>query len=282
LIFKLIKTVLLKAAIRPFMGLITRSLTGLGFGVTKLLQPGAQDFRETYQLSNSVVTRRFEPSRQNLEFSMNKISVAIIDDHQVVIDGLVSMFSDDAEITISIATTKPEELLSFLHNNKPDIVLLDISMPELNGIDLCGQILRLNREIRVIAFSSFDDTHFVRQILRKGASGYILKNASRQTLINAIKTVHQGKEYIDETVQKVIVQESITGQRRSMYEIPLTKREKEVLKLIAEEHTNQEIADKLFLSLRTVETHRANLTQKLDAKNTASLVKEAIKRGLIT
>lgn len=117
--------------------------------------------------------------------------------------------------------------------------------------------------------------------MRRGAKGYVLKNASRETLIEAINRVRRGEEFIHEDIQKLIVQESITGQRRSMYEIPLTKREKEILKLIAEEHTNQEIADKLFLSLRTVETHRSNLSQKLEAKNTASLVKEAIRRGLI-
>src|SRR5690606_16228586 len=116
----------------------------------------------------------------------------------------------------------------------------------------------------------------------KGAMGYVLKNASRQTLVDAITSVYNGNEYIDDTIQKAIVRESVTGQRRSMFEIPLTKREKEVLKLIAEEYTNQEIADNLSLSRRTSGTHRANLSRKLGAKNTASLVKEASKRGLIT
>lgn len=211
-----------------------------------------------------------------------KIRIAIIDDHQVVIDGLVSMFLDHSEISILLATTNADELLQFITKAPPDIILLDINMPEVNGLDLCSQVLRQDPTIKVIAFSSFDDTHYVRQILRKGARGYLLKNASKQTISLAITRVFEGDEYIDETIQKQIVQESITGQRRSMYEIPLTKREKEILKLIAEEFTNQEIADKLFLSLRTVETHRGNLTQKLGAKNTVSLVKEAIRRGLIS
>lgn len=213
---------------------------------------------------------------------MKRINIAVIDDHQVVLDGVVSMFSGHEEIAIVLATTKPQELLDFLGNAKIDIVLVDINMPDISGLDLTSVVLKVRNDVRVIAFSSFDDTHYVKQIMRKGAMGYVLKNASRQTLMEAIGTVHQGKEYIDESIQKLIVQESITGQRRSMFEIPLTKREKEVLKLIAEEYTNQEIADKLFLSLRTVETHRANLIQKLQAKNTAGLVKEAIKRGLIS
>lgn len=212
---------------------------------------------------------------------MEKISLAIIDDHEVVIDGLTSMFSTNNEIEIVYTTTSPKQLLDFIKQNNPDVLLLDIHMPEMNGIDLCQTIAKENKGIKIIAFSSFDDTNFVKQILRKGASGYVLKNVNKQTLFAAIKAVHNGEEYIDEAIKKLLIHLSITGQRRSMFEIPLTKREKEILKLIAEEHSNQEIADKLFISLRTVETHRSNLIQKLNAKNTVSLVKEAIKRGLI-
>jgi DNA-binding NarL/FixJ family response regulator len=136
-------------------------------------------------------------------------------------------------------------------------------------------------DIRVIAFSSFDDSRYVRQIMRNGAVGYVLKNADQQTLVQAIKTVMEGEEFLDESVKKILIQESISGQRRSVYEIPQTKREKEILKVIAEEYTNQQIAEKLYISLRTVETHRLNITQKLGVKNAAGLVKEAIKRGLI-
>lgn len=213
---------------------------------------------------------------------MSKISLAVVDDHQVVIDGLLTMLSGYPELDVVYTTTESQDFLTYVATAQVDIVLLDINMPELDGLELCSRILATRRDIKVIAFSSFDDTNYVKQILRKGAMGYVLKNASRQTLVDAITSVYNGNEYIDDTIQKAIVRESVTGQRRSMFEIPLTKREKEVLKLIAEEYTNQEIADNLFLSLRTIETHRANLSQKLGAKNTASLVKEAIKRGLIT
>jgi len=135
--------------------------------------------------------------------------------------------------------------------------------------------------IKIIAFSSFDDTHYIKQIIRSGASGYLLKNADQQTILSAINSVMNGEEYIDESIKKILIQESISGQRRSLFDIPLTKREKEILKLIADGNSNQEVADKLFISLRTVETHRFNLTQKLDVKNAAGLVKEAIKRGLV-
>lgn len=209
------------------------------------------------------------------------IQLAIIDDHQVVINGLTAMFATHPDICIAFTTTRSTALLDYIQQTPPDVILMDIQMPEISGIDLCKVIHKQHRDIKIIAFSSFDDTHYVKQILRNGASGYVLKNADLQTLVKAINAVLNDKEFIDENIQKLLLQESLTGQRRSLYEIPLTKREKEILKLIAEEFSNQEIADKLFLSLRTVETHRYNLTQKLDAKNTAALVKEAIKRGLI-
>ena len=212
---------------------------------------------------------------------MNTIRLAVLDDHQVVITGLQNMLSGVPEIAVEFAGTDSKALLKFLENNPTDILLLDIQMPEISGIHLCKQIRKQRREIKIIAFSSFGEPHYVKQMMRAGASGYLLKNADKETLVKAIRKVAAGEEYIDETVKKILLEESLSGAKRSVYEIPLTKREKEILKLIAEENTNQEIADKLFLSLRTIETHRFNLTQKLEAKNTASLVKEAIKRGII-
>lgn len=212
----------------------------------------------------------------------DQITVAIVDDHQVVLDGLQSMFASGKSISIVMATTNPADLLAFVQQTPPQVVLLDINMPGMDGLELCARIVKLNPTIKIVAFSSFDDTHYVRQIFRKGAKGYLLKNAGSKAITDAIIAVHSGAEYIDEVIRHQIVHESIAGQKRSIYEVPLTKREKEILKLVAEELTNQEIADKLFLSLRTVETHRSNIMGKLGAKNTASLVKEAIKRGLIT
>ena len=212
---------------------------------------------------------------------METIKAAVIDDHEVVINGLKAMFADSDDIQIVYTTTSPDSLQQYLSENPIDVVLMDIQMPDVSGVDLCKVVLKKQPGIKVIAFSSFDESHYIRQIMRNGASGYLLKNTDQQTLRRAIHTVMEGNEFLDETVKKLLLQESITGQRRSIFEIPLTKREKEVLKLIAEELSNQQIADQLFISLRTVETHRLNLTQKLGAKNTAGLVKEAIRRGLI-
>lgn len=212
---------------------------------------------------------------------MNVIPVAVVDDHQVVINGLKAMFSGIPEVEVVYSTTSGNALLEWLKNETPAVILLDIQMPEINGIDLCKQVKKNFPSIKIIAFSSFDDTHYIKQIIRSGASGYLLKNADQQTILTAINSVMSGEEYIDESIKKILIQESISGQRRSLFDIPLTKREKEILKLIADGNSNQEVADKLFISLRTVETHRFNLTQKLDVKNAAGLVKEAIKRGLV-
>jgi DNA-binding NarL/FixJ family response regulator len=212
---------------------------------------------------------------------MNKIRLAIIDDHAVVIDGLKTMLNACAHLEVVYATQSGKELLAQLEDVRPDVLLMDIQMPEINGIDLCKQLLRQFPVLKIIAFSSFDDSNYVKQLFRGGAKGYLLKNSDKDTIVKAIETVMQGEEYMDEAIKKIIVQESLTGQRRSIFEVPLTKREIEILKLIAEGLSSQEIADKLFISLRTVETHRLNINQKLDVKNTAGLVKEALRRGLI-
>ncbi len=212
---------------------------------------------------------------------MNKIRLAIIDDHAVVLDGLKAMLNAFENLEVIYTTQSGQALLEYFQTDVPDVLLMDIQMPEINGIDLCKQVLQQHDDIKIIAFSSFDDSNYVKQIFRSGAKGYLLKNSDKHTIVNAIETVMLGDEYMDDTIKKILLQESITGQRRSIFEIPLTKREKEIVKLVAEGLSSQEIADKLFISLRTVETHRLNINQKLDVKNTAGLVKEAMKRGLI-
>jgi DNA-binding NarL/FixJ family response regulator len=211
---------------------------------------------------------------------MNKNRLAIIDDHAVVIDVLKSMLCTFPEIEVVYTTQNGKELLQNLYTVLPDVLLLDIQMPEIDGIDLCKQAIKLRAETKIIAFSSFDDSNYVKQIFRAGAKGYLLKNSAKQIIVHAIQSVMQGEEFMDDAIKNILLQESITGHRRSIFEVPLTKREIEILKLIAEGLSSQAIANKLFISLRTVETHRLNINQKLDVKNKAGLVKEAIKRGL--
>jgi DNA-binding NarL/FixJ family response regulator len=208
------------------------------------------------------------------------IRLAIIDDHQVVVNGLKSMLAADPALLVEFTAQNSEELLAFLESAVPDVLLMDMQMPGLSGVDLAKKILRSYPGLKIIAFSSFDDSSLVKQVLRAGASGYLLKNADFQTIVKAIYSVMNGEQVIDEALRKILLQETLTGQRRSIYEVPITKREKEILKLVADGLSSQEIAEKLFISIRTVETHRQNLNQKLDIKNTAGLIREAIKRGL--
>ncbi|RAJ77282.1 DNA-binding NarL/FixJ family response regulator [Chitinophaga dinghuensis] len=212
---------------------------------------------------------------------MNKCKLVLVDDHIVVLDGLKTMLGTFMHLEIVYATQSGTALLHYLEQETPDVLLMDIQMPDMDGIDLCKQVVRKYPGVKIIAFSSFDDSNYVKQIFRNGAKGYLLKNSDKHTIVKAIEAVMEGEEYMDETIKKILLQESITGQRRSIFDVPLTKREKEILKLVAEGFTSQEIADKLFINLRTVETHRMNINQKLDVKNTVGLVKEAMKRGLI-
>jgi DNA-binding NarL/FixJ family response regulator len=209
------------------------------------------------------------------------IEVAIADDHLLVIGGLKAMMESDEEIKVLFAVTNGEQLLNTLQEARPDVLLLDIQMPGQSGIDLCKQISGKYPSIKIIALTNLEETHYVKQMIRNGAMGYLLKNTDRETLRKAIFAVMEGQQYIDAQIQKNMLQESLTGKKRTLQEVLLTKREEEILAMIAREHSNQEIADKLFISLRTVQTHRLNITQKLGAKNTAGLVQEAYKRGLI-
>ncbi|GEP92423.1 two component transcriptional regulator, LuxR family [Chitinophaga terrae (ex Kim and Jung 2007)] len=209
------------------------------------------------------------------------IRIAITDDHLLVISGLKAMLAPYPQFELVYDSNIPTALMDALPKVQPDVLLLDIQMPDLDGLELCKMVKKNHPAVRIIALSSFMESHYIKQMLRNGASGYLLKNVTPPKLCEAIETVYAGEAYLDESVKHLLLDEMLTGQKRSGYSIPLTRREKEILKLIAEEYSNQEIADTLFISLRTVETHRLNLTQKLAVKNTAGLVKEAYKRGLI-
>lgn len=209
------------------------------------------------------------------------VKISVTDDHMMVINGLKAMLAQIPGTTLLFCTLNGEELFKQLEQEQPDVLLLDIQLPDTPGTEVCRKVKKLYPNIKVIAITSHEDSSYVRQMLRKGASGYLLKNTDVATLSTAIHAVHEGKQFLDQQISQNILHEALTGKRVSRYEIPLTKREKEILALIAEELSNQEIAEKLFISLRTVETHRFNIIQKLEIKNTAGLVKEAIRRGLI-
>lgn len=212
---------------------------------------------------------------------MKELNIAIADDHHLVINGLRAMLEKADGISVLFAATNGSEVLEQLGIREPDVLLLDIQMPDMNGIDLCKIIHKNFPKVKVIALTNFEQSSYVKQIMRNGALGYLLKNIDSKTLIHAIHTVVENKPFIQDQIRNNMMSELLSGRKITSAGVALTKREMEILSLVAKELTNQEIADQLFISVRTVETHRINLSQKLGVHNTAGLVKEAYKRGLV-
>ena len=209
------------------------------------------------------------------------IDVILLDDHKMVLKGLESMLKGNKELSISKTFSRGQELMEHLKDNQPDVLLLDINLPDSNGIDLCKSISKLYPEIRTIGLSNYSETSFVKNMMRNGARGYLLKNTTRKELIMAIKMVHDGETYIPKSLNQKILNENFGKQAVSSFIPKLTRRENEVLQCISQEMTNQEMAVKLFISIKTVESHRNNLLQKFGVRNTAGLVKEAFTKGLL-
>lgn len=203
-----------------------------------------------------------------------KTGVFIVDDHYIVIEGITSLLKNEKDIEWMGHATNAASCLSFLKLQQPDVILMDINLPDKSGIDLCKEVKQLYPSIAVLGLSTFNQQAIIRNMTENGASGYVLKNAAKEELLEAIAAVVSGKSYLS--------LEAAFSLRESAGNMPpVTRREKEVLRLIAEGLTNAEIADKLFISIPTVNTHRKSLLEKLEAKNTAILIGKATKQGLI-
>ena len=211
---------------------------------------------------------------------MKKIKLFLVDDHQVVIDGISSMISGSDEVEIVGQAMNGPEALAFLQTNKTDVAIIDINLPGMDGVELCKAIRSAHPEIKTLALTTFNEASFITRIMKCGASGYLLKNTSSEELLDAIKKADAGEQYLSKEVQATLVASSF-GQKGKDFIPKLTRREKEVLQLIMDEMTTKEIAEKLFISVATVETHRLHLLSKLEVRNTAGLVKIAIQKGLV-
>jgi DNA-binding NarL/FixJ family response regulator len=199
------------------------------------------------------------------------LKILIVDDHPVVVEGIKMVLS---EYDCRAAMTGTE-CLQMLQSFYPDIVLLDINLPDMSGIDLCKTILERNKRSKVLAISYFNQRSWVTRMMGNGAKGYILKNATEEEIKFAIEEVMAGKEHYSPEIAELI------NRKNNHDETFLTRREIEILRLIADGDTNVVIAEKLCVSPLTVDSHRKNLIMKLDAKNTASLIKIALSKGLI-
>jgi DNA-binding NarL/FixJ family response regulator len=206
---------------------------------------------------------------------MNTIRLFITDDHYMIVEGIRSLFHLEERVEWMGHAMTAESCLAFLATQQPDVILMDINLPDKSGIDLCREVKQKYPAIHVIGLSSFNQQSLIGKMIESGASGYVLKNATREELKEAIETVVQGKPFLSPEAF------SIMSDHKGEQTPVITRREKEVLSLIADGLTNSEIGDKLFISTTTVDTHRKNLLTKLEAKNTASLIRKALFHHLI-
>ncbi|MEI2738782.1 MAG: response regulator transcription factor [Chitinophagaceae bacterium] len=206
------------------------------------------------------------------------IRVFIVDDHPVVIEGIHSLLQNEKDIEWVGQAMNAQSCLGFFVNNTADVILMDISIPGMDGVELCAVMKEKYPGIMILGLSTFNQGLYIKKMVENGASGYILKNSSKEELIKAIHAVYEGHIYFSGEVG-IALQEY---QKSSSIELPeLSNREKEILGLIAEGYTNPQIAEKIFLSSFTVDSHRKNILAKLNVKNTASLVRLAVEKKLI-
>lgn len=204
------------------------------------------------------------------------ITVFIIDDHEMIIEGIYSLLSNEADIEWMGSAKRPDDLMDLLRTRQPDILLMDINLPQMSGLDLCLEVKEKYPAIRIIGLSTSFQPSVIRKMRENGASGYLLKDVAKKEIIAALHEVSGGREYVSWSVSEVLKQ-SAPAEGLPL----LTKREKEILEMIAEGMTNQDIADKLFLTCSTVDTHRKHMLTKFGVKNTAALVKIAVSNHLI-
>ena len=209
------------------------------------------------------------------------IKIALTDDHPMVLKGIQSLLADTKEVAFVGVYANATETFENIEKDNPDILLLDINLPDMNGIDVCKKLKKNNDSLKVIAISNFDEITFVKRMLNNGASGYLLKNTHKLELLEAFKAVLAGEQYLQKDIQKKLLNQTLGQQSKNSLFTKLTRREEEVLQAISEELTTQEISEKLFISPKTVETHRMNLMSKLGAKNSVGIIKTAMEKGLL-
>jgi DNA-binding NarL/FixJ family response regulator len=207
---------------------------------------------------------------------MKRIKLFIVDDHYMVIEGIRSLLQPESAIEWMGHASNAASCMAFLQHHEPDVILMDINLPDKNGIDLCKEVKDKYPSVFVLGLSTFNQESFIDKMMQHGASGYVLKNAGKEELTEAIEMVMKGKLYLSLDAAQLM---------RLAREKPdatvVTRREKEVLELIAEGYTNAEIAERLFVSVSTIDTHRKNLLEKFNVRNTASLVRIAMQQKII-
>jgi len=215
---------------------------------------------------------------------MNKIRVFLADDHLILREGIRSLLEKVPDIEMVGEAGEGGEAVAKVEQLVPDVVLMDITMPGLNGLEATRQIKQKNPQVKVLILTMHETDQYLSQMLRAGASGYVVKTTATSELISAVRAVHQGDVYLYPSITRMLVDDYLQrvkrGEEKTSYE-GLTSREREILMYIAEDKKNKEIADLLGISVRTVQAHRTNLMDKLGAHDRTELVKYAISRGMI-
>lgn len=211
------------------------------------------------------------------------IRLLIADDHQLVIDGIKLMLSSESDIECAGEANDGQATLDLMTKSSYDLILLDINMPGMNGIEACKHIRREYPEVKILVLSMLKEASLIKMVLKNGANGYLLKNAGKAEVLRAIRAIMAGQKYYSSEVADIVMA-SLAGSNPKTNKSPfpqLSRREKQVLQLIVDEFTTGEIAEKLSISFGTVETHRRNLLIKLGARNTAGLVRIGLEYGLL-
>jgi DNA-binding NarL/FixJ family response regulator len=213
---------------------------------------------------------------------MPNIKMLLVDDHEIVRDGLKTLIESQHGMDIVAEAENGEQALEICRNQDVDLIVMDVNMPEMDGIQSTKEIKEEFPDIKILALTMSDNDVHIRKMIESGASGYILKNAGREELKKAIDALMNDQHYFSDTATQSVMMELVRnkGKTNTGSVVQITERELEVLELILKEHTNQEIAEKLFISVRTVDAHRRNLLQKTGARNTAGLVRYALENNL--
>lgn len=211
----------------------------------------------------------------------HKIQVGMLDDHQIVLEGLGLLIKSADDIECAFTVSSARDAFIQLRQTPVDVLLLDIELADADGIAVCRQIKSDNPAIKVVALTMYNELTMIRQMIEAGADGYLLKNVSRDELLNAIRRVYAGKNHYSPEIAEILIRENQKEKSKPTVLPSLSVREKQIVRLIMEELTSPQIAEKLNISLNTVETHRRNIMSKLNTKNSAGIVRMVIENGLL-
>lgn len=211
------------------------------------------------------------------------IKVILADDHQLFREGLANLLAESKEVEVIAQAVNGKDAIDKAKKLRPDVMIMDINMPEMDGVEATSQLLKEISEMKIIGLSIHANKQYIKGMLEAGSSGYLFKNCSYDELIKAIQTVHIGKKYLSEKITEILIQEYLTKEEIGpITSSELTDRESEILKLIAEGISVSDISNQLFVSIKTINTHKQHILEKLNLKTTTDIIKYALKKGIIS